>query len=88
VTGGVTEALADPDATVRHQEADLLDPGAPSRRIGSATAISRFLDVLGGHQPISSISRRRPSRVAQGTSAGSSAVHEAKLSARGHAHAV
>jgi len=31
VTGGVTEALADPDAAVWHQEAGLPEPGAPSR---------------------------------------------------------
>jgi hypothetical protein len=49
VTGGVTEALAGPDAAVWHQEADLSDPGAPSRLIEPATAISRFLDILGGH---------------------------------------
>jgi hypothetical protein len=49
VTGGVTEALAGPDAAVWHQEADLSDPGAPSRLIESAAAISRFLDILGGH---------------------------------------
>ena len=45
----MTEALAGPDAAVWHQEADLPDPGAPSRRIESAAAISRFLDILGGH---------------------------------------
>ena len=49
MTGGVTEALAGPDAAVWHQEADLPDPGAPSRLIESAAAISRFLDILGGH---------------------------------------
>ena len=49
MTGGVTEALAGPDAAVWHQEADLSDPGAPSRLIESAAAISRFLDILGGH---------------------------------------
>jgi hypothetical protein len=48
VTGGVAAALAGPDAAVWHQEADLPDPGAPSRLIESATAISRFLDALGG----------------------------------------
>jgi 3-oxoacyl-[acyl-carrier protein] reductase len=46
VTGGVTEALADPDAAVWHQEANLSDPGAPSRLIESAAATSRFLDIL------------------------------------------
>ena len=29
VIAGVTAALADPDATVRHREADLSDPDAP-----------------------------------------------------------
>src|SRR2546423_11588599 len=46
VTGGVTEALADPDAAVWHQEADLSDPDAPSRLVESAAATSRFLDIL------------------------------------------
>jgi 3-oxoacyl-[acyl-carrier protein] reductase len=46
VIGGVTEALADPDAAVWHQEADLSDPGAPARLIESAAATSRFLDIL------------------------------------------
>ena len=46
VIGGVTEALADPDAAVWHQEADLSDPDAPSRLIESAAATSRFLDIL------------------------------------------
>jgi 3-oxoacyl-[acyl-carrier protein] reductase len=46
VIGGVTEALADPDAAVWHQEADLSDPDAPARLIDSAVATSRFLDIL------------------------------------------
>jgi len=46
VTAGVTEALASPDAAVWHQEADLSDPGAPSRLIESAAIASRFLDIL------------------------------------------
>jgi 3-oxoacyl-[acyl-carrier protein] reductase len=46
VIGGVTEALADPDAAVWHQEADLSDPDAPSRLIESAAVTSRFLDIL------------------------------------------
>src|ERR1700745_656088 len=46
VTGGVTEALADPDAAIWHQEADLSDPGAPSRLIESAAAASGFLVIL------------------------------------------
>jgi 3-oxoacyl-[acyl-carrier protein] reductase len=46
VVSGVTEALADPDAAVWHQEADLSDPDAPSRLIESAAATSRFLDIL------------------------------------------
>ena len=46
VIGGVTEALADPDAAVWHQEADLSDPDAPARLIESAAATSRFLDIL------------------------------------------
>ena len=36
VVTGVTAALADPDAAVWHQEADLSDPDAPSRLIESA----------------------------------------------------
>ena len=43
---GVTEALADPDAAIWHQEADLSDPDAPARLIESAAATSRFLDIL------------------------------------------
>jgi 3-oxoacyl-[acyl-carrier protein] reductase len=46
VIGGVTEALADPDAAVWHQEADLSDPDAPARLIESAAGTSRFLDIL------------------------------------------
>src|SRR5215468_5923058 len=46
VIGGVTKALADPDAAVWHQEADLSDPDAPARLIESAAETSRFLDVL------------------------------------------
>jgi 3-oxoacyl-[acyl-carrier protein] reductase len=46
VIGGVTEALADPDAAVWHQEADLSDPDAPARLIESAVSTSRFLDIL------------------------------------------
>src|ERR1700752_5117556 len=46
VIGGVTEALADPDAAVWHQEADLSDPDAPARLIESAGGTSRFLDIL------------------------------------------
>ena len=38
--GGVTEALADPDAAVWHQEADLSDPDAPARLVESAAATS------------------------------------------------
>jgi 3-oxoacyl-[acyl-carrier protein] reductase len=50
VIGGVTEALADPDAAVWQQEADLSDPDAPARLIESAAATSRFLDVLVGNR--------------------------------------
>jgi 3-oxoacyl-[acyl-carrier protein] reductase len=46
VIAGVTAALADPGAAVWHQEADLSDPGAPSRLIETAAATSRFLDIL------------------------------------------
>jgi 3-oxoacyl-[acyl-carrier protein] reductase len=46
VIAGVTAALADPDATVRHQEADLSDPDAPARLIEAAAATSRNLDIL------------------------------------------
>ena len=46
VTGGVTEALADPDAAVWHQEADLSDPDAPAGLVESAARTSRFLDIL------------------------------------------
>jgi 3-oxoacyl-[acyl-carrier protein] reductase len=46
VIAGVTEALADPDASVWHAEADLSDPDAPARLIESAAATSRFLDIL------------------------------------------
>jgi 3-oxoacyl-[acyl-carrier protein] reductase len=43
---GVTAALADPDATVRHHNADLSEPDTPSRLIQTAAATSRFLDIL------------------------------------------
>jgi len=46
VISGVTEGLADPDAAVWHQEADLSEPDAPARLIESAAATSRFLDIL------------------------------------------
>jgi 3-oxoacyl-[acyl-carrier protein] reductase len=46
VVAGVTAALADPRATVRHHEADLSDPDAPSRFIETAASTSRFLDIL------------------------------------------
>jgi 3-oxoacyl-[acyl-carrier protein] reductase len=46
VITGVTQVLADPDATVRHHEADLSDPDAPARLIEAAVATSRFLDIL------------------------------------------
>ena len=46
VIGGVTEALAGPDAAVWHQETDLSDPDSPSRLVESAAATSRFLDVV------------------------------------------
>ena len=46
VIGGVTEALAGPDAAVWHQETDLSDPDSPSRLVESAAATSRFLDIL------------------------------------------
>src|SRR4029077_10912284 len=46
VIGGVTEALADPDAAVWHKEADLSDPDSPTRLVESAVATSRFLDIL------------------------------------------
>ena len=46
VIGGVTEALADPDAAVWDQEADLSDPDSPPRLVESAAATSRFLDIL------------------------------------------
>ena len=42
----MTEARADPDAAVWPLEADLSDPDAPARLIGSAAATSRFLDIL------------------------------------------
>jgi len=46
VIDGVTAALADPDASVWDQEADLSDPDAPSRLIQAAAETSRFLDIL------------------------------------------
>ena len=46
VIGGVTEALADPDAAVWDHEADLSDPDSPARLVESAAATSRFLDIL------------------------------------------
>ena len=51
VIGGVTEALADPDAAVWDQEADLSDPDSPARLVESAAATSRFLDILVCNQP-------------------------------------
>ena len=62
VIDGVTQALADPDAAVWHQEADLSDPDAPARLIESAAGTSRFLDILvcnharsGGDGPLGSL---------------------------------
>ena len=62
VIGGVTEALADPDAAVWHQEADLSDPDSPARLVESAAATSRFLDILvcnharsGGDGPLGTV---------------------------------
>jgi len=61
VLAGVTAALADPHATVRHHEADLSDPDAPSRLIETAAATSRFLDILvcnharSGHAPLGTL---------------------------------
>ena len=62
VIGGVTEALADPDAAVWHHEADLSDPDSPARLVESAAATSRFLDILvcnharsGGDGPLGTV---------------------------------
>ena len=61
VLAGVTAALANPHATVRHHEADLSDPDAPSRLIETAAATSRFLDILvcnharSGHAPLGTL---------------------------------
>jgi len=61
VLAGVTAALADPHATVRHHEADLSDPDAPSRLIETAASTSRFLDILvcnharSGHAPLGTL---------------------------------
>ncbi|MGB6580755.1 MAG: SDR family oxidoreductase [Streptosporangiaceae bacterium] len=46
VIAGVTEALAGPGASVRHQESDLSDPGAPDRLIEMAAATFGPLDIL------------------------------------------
>ena len=46
VLTGVTEALAGDGASVRHQESDLSDPGAPDRLIEAATAAFGHLDIL------------------------------------------
>jgi 3-oxoacyl-[acyl-carrier protein] reductase len=46
VIDGVTEALADPNARVQHQEADLTDPAAPAALIDAAAAASGPLDIL------------------------------------------
>jgi 3-oxoacyl-[acyl-carrier protein] reductase len=45
VIAGVTEALAGQGASVRHQESDLSDPGAPDRLIEVAAAFGP-LDIL------------------------------------------
>src|ERR1700747_1560889 len=42
---GVTEGACDPGAGACPLEADLSDPDAPARLIGSAAATSRFLDI-------------------------------------------
>ena len=46
VLAGVTEALAGDGASVRHQESDLSDPGAPGRLIEAAAAAFGSLDIL------------------------------------------
>ena len=46
VITGVTEALAGQGASVRHQESDLSDPGAPDRLIEAAAAAFGPLDIL------------------------------------------
>ena len=46
VIAGVTEALAGQGASVRHQESDLSDPGAPDRLIEVAAAAFGPLDIL------------------------------------------
>ena len=46
VIAGVTEALAGQGASVRHQESDLSDPGAPDRLIEMAAAAFGPLDIL------------------------------------------
>lgn len=46
VVDGVTEALADPDATVRHESVDLADPSGPARVVAAAVAAFGRLDIL------------------------------------------
>ena len=46
VLTGVTAALAGDGASVRHQESDLSDPGAPDRLIEAAAAAFGHLDIL------------------------------------------
>jgi 3-oxoacyl-[acyl-carrier protein] reductase len=46
VLTGVTEALAGDRASVRHQESDLSDPGAPDRLIEAAAAAFGHLNIL------------------------------------------
>ncbi len=46
VITGVTEALAGQGASVRHQESDLSEPGAPDRLIEAAAAAFGPLDIL------------------------------------------
>lgn len=46
VADGVTQALADPDASVRHGAADLADPDGPARVVEAAYEAFGRLDVL------------------------------------------
>ncbi len=66
VVDGVTEALADPAAAVRHLSADLADPEGPRRVVEAALAAFGRLDVLvcnqarsGGDGPLAEMDAAR-----------------------------
>ena len=87
----MTAALADPEATVWRQEADLSDPDAPARLIEAAAATSRFLDILacnharsGGDGPLGTLTTVNPGPVRDAFTGVSSRHRRAARCSRRH----